>query len=360
MRLLSLLVAAVIALAPPREEWRSILPGLELAYPRDHGAHFDTSIEWWYLTGQLEAEDGARYGLQFTVFRRGLDPEPAAPSSGSLRARHVLAAHFALTDIAAKRTHFAERLRRVGSPLAGASTTDLDVFVEDWSLRRGDDDRLTLVARDKAKGIALELELVADEPLVRHGQGGYSPKGRDPGNASAYVSWPRMAVRGTAEVGGRALAVEGEAWFDHEFGSSVLEPGVLGWDWFGLQLDDGRELMLFDLRREDGTLAAASAGTLVEADGSTRALGVDDFQIEPSGRWTSPRTGAVYPAGWRLTIPDADVDLTVTTLVSDCELQAASTADVTYWEGPVEVSGSASGRGYAELTGYAGSMTGRF
>jgi len=376
MPLVSLLLAAALWIASPLcastptltadEDWGRVLPGLELAYPADHGAHPSTRTEWWYLTGQLEAADGARFGFQFTVFRRGLAAGPAAEGSSPLRARQVLAGHLALTDIDGQRTLFAERLRRAGSPLARAATGDLDVVLEDWSLQRQEDpgrpesERLLLSASDPTTGIALELELVPTKPLVRHGVDGYSAKGADPGNASAYVSWPRLLTRGRIEIDGEPREVTGQAWFDHEFGTSVLEPDVLGWVWFGLQLDDGRELMLFHLRRSDGTLTPASAGTLVEADGRTRALGLDEFSVEVLASWTSPHSAATYPARWRLEVPSAGLELVVAPLVPDCELHATGSVDVSYWEGPVEITGSSTGRGYAELTGFAGSMAGRF
>ena len=369
MRRASLAVASAILLAcaaasggvqsEADDGWQRVLPGLALEFPRDHGAHPAHRIEWWYLTGNVESEDGRRFGYQFTVFRRGMALEAAGGDASPLRARQIYAGHLALTDASAGRTVFAERLRRAGTPLAQASQGDLDVVLEDWSLRRGAGDRLQLAAGDAALRIALELELVPAKPLVLHGQRGYSAKGSDPGNASAYTSWTRLATNGTLQLGDEELLVRGETWFDHEYGTSVLSDGVEGWDWFGLQLEDGRELMAFVLRRADGSRDPASAGTLVARDGSTRALGPDDFALEPLARWTSERSGAGYPARWRLAIPSEGIELEITPLVADCELGTRSTG-VAYWEGPVDVTGSVGGRGYAELTGYADSMAGRF
>lgn len=390
--------------------WQSVLPGLALEFPRDHGAHSTSQTEWWYLTGQVEAEDGRRFGLQFTIFRRGLGPGPTPPGTPSpvlppgvggdnarspLRAEQVLAGHLAVTDVASGRTLFTERLRRVGSALASASTTDLDVVLEDWSLLRrdvggatgaatgnttfddarpgvtepGTTEQLELRAGDRATGIGLTLTLTPTKPLVLHGEAGYSSKGSEPGNASAYTSWTRLATRGQLELGGESLSVRGTSWFDHEYGSSVLEPGVVGWDWFGLHLDDGRELMCFLLRRADGSFAAASAGTLIDTEGHARPLGPSDYTITSAGTWTSPRTGGIYPASWRIAVPSAGLDVSVTPLVADCEVGTGKSTGVAYWEGPVELrdlsaEGSASapivGRGYGELTGYAGTMEGRF
>jgi len=354
----SALVALWLALAPPQDPWRRVEPGLVLEYPRDHGAHLDTRTEWWYLTGELEAEDGARFGFQFTVFRRGLDASPPSADESPLRARHAYLGHLALTEVAAQRTRFARRLAR-SSPLARAAEGRLEVVLEDWQLA-GDERGLTLAAADRAQGFGLAFTLVPEKALVRHGENGYSAKGGAPGNASAYVSWTRLALQGTLALDGRELAVGGGAWFDHEFGSGVLEEGTLGWDWFGLRLDDGRELMAFVLRDEHGRARPASAGTLVERDGTTRALSADDFTLTSESHWTSPHTGARYPATVTLRVPAHGLELALRPLVDDCELRDGGAAALVYWEGPVAVTGSVTGRGYAERTGYAGSLAGRF
>lgn len=362
----SVLTLALIATAlatPFRVEddgWRRIGRDLELSFPSDHGAHPDTRIEWWYFTGNLEAADGRRFGFQYTVFRSGIDATPLAPDESPLRLKQVYAGHLALTDVAGGRTRFAERIRRGGTPLAFAATNDMDVVLEDWTLRRGEDDALTIEASDLAAGFGLDLALAPAKPLVLHGENGYSAKGGAEGNASAYVSWTRLAVTGAIELGTERVEVTGAAWFDHEFGSSVLGEGVRGWDWFGLHLDDGRDLMLFVLRREDGRVDAASAGTVIAPDGTATPLTRGDFTIAASGpTWTSERSGAVYPARWTLRVPAHGIELTATPLVPDCELSTGGSTGVIYWEGPVRLEGSTTGRGYAELTGYSGSMGGR-
>lgn len=352
------LVLAGLSSAQADQGWRRVEPGLVLAFPRDHGAHLDTRTEWWYLTGELDDEAGARFGFQFTVFRRGLEPGAGAPGESPLRARHVYAGHLALTDVGAQRTRFAQRLAR-SSPIARAAEGKLELVLEDWELA-GDERGLALAAADPAQGFGLALTLVPEKPLVRHGIDGYSAKGGEPGNASAYVSWTRLAARGTLTLDGRALSVRGGAWFDHEFGSSVLEPGTVGWDWFGLRLDDGRELMGFVLRDEHGGVRAASAGTLVERDGTARALTVGDFTLTNESHWTSPHTSGRYPAECTLRVPAHGLELRLRPLVADCELRDAGATGVVYWEGPVEVTGSVGGRGYVERTGYAGSLAGRF
>lgn len=355
------LVAALAAAGVrPRSGWRRVLPPLELAFPRDHGAHLDARTEWWYLTGNLVDDGGRALGFQLTIFRSGLEPgRPPAGGSG-LRAHHVLAGHFALADVEAGRLLHAERVRRLGAGLAEVSEEDLDARLEGWSIRRVGPGRLAIRAADGPAGIGLELELEAQKPLVLHGEGGYSRKGDDPGNASAYTSWTRLAARGRARLAGRGREVAGSAWYDHEWGTSQLGAGVVGWDWLSLQLDDGRELMLYVLRGGDGSRDPWSAGTLVAADGTWRALAPEDFALEATASWRSPASGARYPAAWRVRVPGAGLELEVTPTLAQAELDTSASTGVTYWEGPVRVRGSVGGQGYAELTGYAGDLSGRF
>ncbi len=364
----ALLGALALLCAPQDSGWKRVEPGLALVFPADHGAHPGYKTEWWYLTGHLEDEQGARFGFQFTLFRRGLDARVPREGELPLRARELYAGHLALTDVARGETRFAERMRS-SSPLARAAQGELDLALEDWSLVQGEKGELKLAGADPARAFGLELVLHPTKPLVLHGAGGYSQKGSEPGNASAYVSWTRLALEGTLQLDGAQRSVRGSAWFDHEFGSSVLEEGIVGWDWFGLQLDDDRELMLFVLRDKQGMPSTASAATLVAADGTARSLKSTEFTLRSTATWKSPKGGAAYPARWTIAIPAETLELELTPLVANCELASSSTR-ITYWEGPLEVRGSVkgdgvkgsavTGRGYAELTGYAGSMAGRF
>ena len=353
--LLLLLPAAAAA-----QTWATVRPGVEIVLPRDHGAHLGHRTEWWYLTGIARAADGREIGWQLTFFRQGIDPSPATAGESALRARHVLAAHLAVADLGNGKFRHAERLRRLGAGLAVARTDDLDVALDDWWLRRDPSGRLRLHAADVAAGVALDLELEPRKPLVRHGIGGYSRKGAHEDNASAYLSWTRLATSGSVTVDGRRREVRGEAWFDHEWGSSQLGEGVVGWDWFALRLADGRDLMLYQLRRADGRPAEFSAGTIVAPDGATRSLAAAAFTIAPLATWRSPASGALYPAAWRVAVPSAGLELELRPRLADAELRAARSTATTYWEGPVAVTGTVAGEGYAELTGYAGTMAGRF
>ncbi len=366
MRLIRLLVVLAIALGQsvgsPAEEggWREITGPPELAFPRDHGAHPDTRTEWWYVTGLLNDTEDRRCGFQITFFRQGLAPGDPEPGSSIFRARQIAAAHLAIAEIDSGEFHHAERLRRSGGGLAGWSTGDLHVWLDDWEMRRDDTGRLTIIARDMTTGLGLELELHPRKPVVLHGDAGYSQKGPSPGNASAYLSWTQLSVNGLIEVDRRKTEVTGTAWFDHEWGSSQLGDGVAGWDWFSLRLDDGRDLMVYQLRRDDGSADSFSSGTVVAADGASTRLRRGDFELEPLEWWTSPTTGARYPVGWRVVIPEHGIDLEINALVPNAELDGRATTGVVYWEGPVEAAGSTTGEGYVELTGYAGSLEGRF
>jgi predicted secreted hydrolase len=347
--------------------------------PEDHGPHFGFQTEWWYYTGQLAGEDGRRFGFQLTFFRRGLSSGP--PPQDGLATNQIYFAHFAVTDVASGRHRFAERVSRGAAGLAGAGSEPFRVWVEDWSAEALRPDGASVRLRARDGGLTLDLELEARKPLVAHGDRGLSPKSEAPGNASYYVGYTRMNARGRiaagAAAGGGADAalprtgegrgggaggeVAGEAWFDHEWSTSALGPSAVGWDWWSLQLDDDRELMLFEIRRADGSREPVSSGTLVAKDGGARPLRASEFEVLVLERWTSPHTGAVYPARFRIRLPAEDLQLEVRPLVADQELRTA----FVYWEGAVAVSGTSrgrpvGGRGYVELTGYARSMQGVF
>jgi predicted secreted hydrolase len=330
--------------------------------PLDHGPHFEYQTEWWYYTGNLSAADGRRLGFQLTFFRRGFSPGPP-PGGPGLSANQVYFAHFAITDVAGRRHAASERFSRGAGGLAGATGEPFAVWLEDWRADglNPDGSAVRIVARDAASGLSLDLELAATKPLVAHGDRGLSPKSDEPGNASYYVGYTRMAARGRIGAAGDETEAAGEAWFDHEWSTSALGAGAIGWDWFSLQLDDGRELMHFQIRHEDGSIEPASGGTLVERDGRTRRLAREDVSIDVLDHWTSPETGATYPSRWRVQVPSDELDLVVEPWLEDQEMRTS----FVYWEGAIRVSGASGGRlatgqGYVELTGYARSMQGVF
>jgi predicted secreted hydrolase len=343
----------------PEGTWSRVHAPVALEFPRDHGAHLDARTEWWYLTGELEA-GGRRFGWQVTIFRLGLDPSAPEPDASPLRARHALASHVVLVDVDSGTTQLSQRLRRLDGALAWASAADLDAGIDGVELRREGDGTLRVTARAPEAGFALDLTLAPRKPLVLHGDGGVSAKGPEPGNASVYASWTRLAARGSLEHAGRRLDAAGEAWFDHEYGTSQLGEGVVGWDWTGLRLADGRELMLYRLRRADGAPSEHSSGTLVERDGRARRLTATEFQLAPAGTWTSPATRAVYPVRWRVRVPSAGIDGELAARVPGCEVDGRASTGTVYWEGPAQLTGSAPGSGYLELSGYATSLAARF
>jgi len=330
------------------------------ALPRDHGPHFEYQTEWWYFTGNVAAADGRRFGFQLTFFRRGLTPGPP-PERAGLRSNQVYFAHLAITDVAGGRHVASERFSRGAGGLAGATGEPFAVWLENWRAESLDPygSKVRLVAHDAETALSLDLELEATKPLVAHGDRGLSPKSDEPGNASYYVGYTRLSARGRLGRSGEA-AVAGEAWFDHEWSTSALGPGAVGWDWFSLQLADGRELMLFRIRREDGSVEPVSGGTLVERDGRARRLRGEDVSIDVLDHWTSPESGATYPSRWRVQVPLAGLDLLIEPWLESQEMRTS----FLYWEGAVRVSavasGGVSGRGYVELTGYARSMQGVF
>ncbi len=353
------LIACVLACAAVSAggtgTWRVASPDYVPQLPRDHVSHPAYRIEWWYYTGNVETDGGRRFGYQVTFFRIGVDPDPVNPSVFAVRDLHV--AHAAVTDVAGGHHLFAERLNRSGVDWAGASTSVYHVWNEDWSARL-ENGRHRLQTRDPR--FAIDLVLDEGGPPVLHGEQGYSRKGATPGNASHYYSLTRMPTQGHLTVDGERLAVRGSSWMDHEFGTSFLEPGQQGWDWFSLQLDDGTDLMMFQLRRTNGRVDPQSSGTLVNA--GARTLGADDFTLTPDRRWTSASSRAAYPVEWRIRVPGEGLDLAVRPVLDAQELTGLRTG-VTYWEGAIDVSGTRdgrpiAGRGYLEMTGYAGQAMG--
>lgn len=332
-------------------------------FPDDHGPHPDFRTEWWYVTGNLETADGRRFGTQFTLFRNALAPEPdGGPNSGDRLAdsqwatRQIYMGHFALTDVANRGFHFEERFSRNANGLAGATAAPFRVWLDDWTLRqsRADENVFPLEMRAVMEdGTEVDLTLEPQKPLVLQGDRGLSQKGPEPGNASFYYSYTRMAARGQIVVEGDTLQVTGTTWLDREWSTSALSEGQTGWDWFALQLNDGRDLMVYRLRRQDGETDPRSDGVVVASDGTPTHLGAAAFEIEPLAEWLSPIDGSSYPARWRVTVPSQGIDLIVEPVMANQELDVT----VRYWEGAVDVSspsGAVLGRGYVELTGYAG------
>ena len=352
------LLAVTVSLAPAHAQspWRDAAPGYQFAFPRDHASHPDYKIEWWYYTGNVATASGRRFGYQVTFFRVGVDAAPVNPSRWAIRDIHM--AHLAVSDPDGKRYRFDERLSRGGPGLSGASTDTYKVWNDDWTAGLDAQGRHVISATSGKAAVQLTLN-EGKAPAV-NGVNGISQKGARPGNASHYYSMTRLPTRGTLTIDGERFDVSGESWMDHEFGTSFLEKEQQGWDWLSIQLDDRRELMLYQLRRADGSRDPRSSGTLVEADGRTRHLTAADFTLAPTGTpFTSP-SGAKYPIGWTIGLPSEGLTLTVSTPLANQELRTLG-AGVSYWEGMIQVAGTArgravTGRGYLEMTGYKGSL----
>lgn len=317
------------------------------SFPADHGPHEGFRNEWWYFTGNLTAAGERRFGYQLTFFRSELTPHPAKRES-DWGTNEVYMAHFALTDVEGKRFRFAERFSRAALGLAGAGGRPLAVRLEDWSALESAAKPWSVKLRAAEGDLTVDLDLSSVKPVVLNGEGGLSRKSAASGNASYYYSIPRLATSGTITLGGDRFKVSGVSWLDREWSTSALDKDQAGWDWFALHLADGRDLMYYQLHRFDGGSDPFSAGTLVRADGSYLHLTRDEVQLEPLGRWTSPKSGASYPSGWRMKVPSQGIHVEVVPLLADQELAAG----FRYWEGAVEVRGSARGDGYLEMTGY--------
>ncbi len=349
--------------ADPPGDYLQVTGPCGLSFPRDHGPHPGFRTEWWYYTGNLEAENGRRFGFQLTFFRHQLSPlkvpDDRPEPQSAWRTHQVYLAHAAVADLSGRRHLQSGRASREALGMAGAVPEEngVTVFVGDWNaailpgLHR-------LAAASHA--FALQLDLVPAKDPVRHGIQGYSRKGSAPERASCYYSMTRLDAAGTLRLENQPpMAVEGSAWMDHEFSTAPLEPGTVGWDWFGIQLDDRSELMMFLLRREQGDIHPISSGTYVDPQGVAHHLERGHFAVEVLDTWKSGRSGAVYPSKWKVKVPPAGIDIVVTPNLPDQEMHLDDVSGITYWEGSVAARGTkgkagVEGLGYVELTGYAG------
>jgi len=338
--------------------WKQAEPGYRYEFPRDHASHSDYGLEWWYYTGNLRASNGHLFGYQLTFFRIGLDFAPENPSRWAVR--DLFAAHLAVTDLTRQTFRFEEKMNRAGIGWAGAATDTYRVWNEDWEVRLTGPQTHSLRAGTPDLGIEVDL-LETGQPVI-HGENGISRKGKTPGNGSHYYSLTRMPTKGRLFLAGEVFQVEGQSWMDHEFGTTFLEEGQSGWDWFAIQLDNGTDLMLFQLRRRDGSIDTSSSGTMVLPGRRPVPIRFGEFGLERLRSWKS-ESGATYPVAWRISIPAEGMSLTLEAALLDQELRTAGTG-VTYWEGATRISGTwrgrpVTGKGYLEMTGYTGKPMGR-
>jgi predicted secreted hydrolase len=336
------------------QAFKTVMGSTPLKFPRDLGAHEDYQTEWWYYTGNLESDAGRPFGYELTIFRRGLTPGlvQAAASDSQWRSNQVYFAHFTVSDIVSQAFYPAERFSRGAAGLAGAQAKPYQVWLDDWAIQELEPGRVQLKA--KANDMAIDLVLEQTLPPVLQGDRGYSVKGPEAGNASYYYSIVQQRTKGTVTVKDETFAVTGTSWKDHEYSTTALSAGVEGWDWFSLQFKDGSALMLYGLRRKDGTTSEQSSGTFIAADDATQHLNKEDWTVNILSTWKSPKSGATYPSQWQIAIPKLDRTLTIKPYMPNQELDISTT----YWEGAVQVSGQQSGqaiqgKGYVELTGYS-------
>jgi predicted secreted hydrolase len=323
-------------------------PGYQYQFPRDHFAHPEFRTEWWYWTGNLRTSDGRRFGFELTFFRNATTEKRERDNPWEVTDLYL--AHLALSDIGGRRFYHHERVNRAGPGLAGADASAGRIWNGNWN---GGLDELDAVTAD----FRLRLRFRTDKPPVIHGENGLSRKSACGGCASHYVSFTRLFASGELTLGGDRLEVEGTAWMDHEFFTHQLEADQVGWDWLSVQLDGGEELMLFQLRRRDGSLDPFSSGTYVDSKGRTRHLRREDFVLTPGRQWKSSSSGASYPIQWRIQVPSLELELEATTPMQNQELIGRSSYSPTYWEGAMDYSGLKDGRpirgvGYLEMTGY--------
>jgi len=342
-------------------EYLSVTGPCYQTFPQDHGAHPGYRTEWWYYTGNLKAASGDRYGYQLTFFRSQISPPgaderwPQPPSDW--RTQQIFAGHAAISDLGGQKHYHAERMARQALKLAGTTQKEgaTTIFIGPWSATiRADTHHLTA----KTPDFAIDLALQSSKPPVLHGKAGYSRKGSSAQNASCYYSLTRLLTKGKLAADGKTMVVEGLSWMDHEYSTAPLESGIIGWDWFSLQLSNQTELMLYLLRKTDNQINDASSGTFIDASGKPQHLNIHDFNIRVLKEWKSPQTGGVYPVAWRIQVLPLDLELNIAANLADQEMLTAVSTGVTYWEGSVSGNGTVvtkrvQAEGYVELTGYA-------
>jgi predicted secreted hydrolase len=345
-----LLLAIFPALDGP---YRVALPGYRYQFPKDYFDHPEFQTEWWYTTGSVKTVDGHAFGFELTFFRQGVHRDGAGESPWDVKDLYL--AHLALSDLGGGHFYHSERVNRAGPGIAGVSAKEGKVWNGNWSAIWKDGTQ-QLVAQ--GGDFQFQLNLKSEKPPVVHGENGVSQKAEGAGKASHYFSQTRLATSGTIELKGKQYVVTGLAWMDHEFFTHQLEAEQTGWDWFSIQLEDKTELMLFEIRRKDGTIDSHSAGTYVDASGKSTHLRLGDFSLQAEGaKWKSPATGASYPIQWKVSAPKLGIVLNAGTRLPQQELRGNAKLIPSYWEGAMEFSGKRGstplhGSGYLEMTGY--------
>jgi predicted secreted hydrolase len=347
-------IAANAAAAGSTGGWQTAHPGYQYSFPSDYGAHESYRDEWWYYSGNVRDHAGHPFGFELTIFRYGI--EHPMPGASAWDIDDLYFAHFALVDAAGRRFLSYDRTERAALGGAGAATTDERAWVGDWRIQRTSSGQQIVHAADSRS--ALDLTLTPRKAPVIEGQGGAFRMGACAACYAQYYSFTRLAATGSIALDGSTFDVAGTAWGDHEWGSDAIDPTSSAWDWFSIQLDDGIDVMIGRLHHADGATLPQSSGTFVDAAGAHHFLSLSDFDVVPTGWWTSPRDGARYPSGWIIALHGERAKLTVTPVMQDQELDTSRSTQLTYWEGACTIRGTvgghaASGVGYTELTGYS-------
>lgn len=317
--------------------------------PDDFYYRRDYRVQWWYLTGHLMDETGSEFGYELTFFAVGVQKKEYKSRFG---VRNIYISHFALSDVKNRRFLSSEAAETGVFGFAGADEESLDVWVDNNFLK-GTQEQMQIMASDKDKGIGLDLILSPAKPVVLNGYAGYSRKSEESSLiASFYFSYTSLDTRGTLNIGGKTFKVKGRSWFDREISSRGLDATERGWDWFSMQLEDGREVMIYMIRKKDGSVDRYSSGTVVYKDGRARHLSLPDFKVNVLSHYRSAKTGTEYPSKWQIAIPSENLNLTVTSLIKDQEFQDSAITGSKYWEGTCSVAGTVGGRAYVELVGY--------
>jgi predicted secreted hydrolase len=346
------------------QDFKRALPGRIFSFPRDHFSHPEFKTEWWYYSGHLQSldSDTKSYGYQLTFFRTALKKETKdAKSKWSIR--NLYFAHFALTDELKKAFEYREKISRGSLGEAGASSYEKDekpfrVWIEDWFVEGKGSALRHQFLRAGNQDLGIEFLLTSEKKPVVHGQNGISQKGEGEGYASHYYSITRLKTEGKIFLKKAEIPIHGMTWMDHEFGSSQLREDQVGWDWFSIQLDNGVDLMFYQIRHQDGKTDSYSSGAIIFPDGNQQHLPLKDFEIKFLDQWKSQKSGAIYPSKWSLKVPASRIELSLVPTVKEQELITQESTRVTYWEGSVKVEGKYQGNpikgmGYVELTGYA-------
>ena len=339
--------------------YKKAIERLDFVFPEDHAAHPEFLTEWWYYTGNLFTADGRHFGYQLTFFRRAISDQFEVSSTSDWASNQIYLAHFAVTDTSSNQHHVYDQISRGSAGLAGTSVDPLfSIWLKDWEIVQLEEN----VYQMNAGSDEVEINFILTDlkGIIFHGDGGLSQKGSEIDNASYYFSQTRMETTGTIRISDEEFDVNGLSWMDHEFGTSTLGSDQIGWDWFSIQLENNTEIMLFQIRQDDGSISEISSGTIIYKEGNTENLEMNDFKIEVIDIWqTSDQI--IYPNKWKINVEKMNLDMEITPVIYDQEMNLF----FRYWEGAVRINGTLngekiSGYGYVELTGYAQSMQGVF